>query len=570
MGIRDKFVGALAGFWMGARSLMESANNAEEAMVKSQEAPIQETASLADIQLSVDAMGWTDLTTALGSWNLDRDTVRKMVALSRIMYLVNPLIKRAVTVQELYVWGGGVKIKADDEDVDEIIRDFFTDRKNQRIIGNGDKGWPEREKDQRLDGNTFFVFFRNKSNGSARVRLLPFDQIQSIISNPDDAQEPWFYERHIPSKNGVEASRVLYPDVDYNPRTRAKPSSFKGIRILWDSPVLHVSTGGLSQMQFGIPELFSAMPWATAYKGILENFATILKAYSRLAMQISGLAGKKGVAAAKSKLNTAISTGNALDTNPPANTAAWATLAGDTKISAIKTAGHTTGPDEARALRSMLAAGSDLPEHFFGDSNLGNFATSSTLDRPTELKMVARQNMWLCVILHMCEKLKEWSAAAPLGKLHKAGFRAAVSRDDFGSGTNVIITSPNGKSLGVVIDFPNILERDVVDRVRAVVQAATLGGSQAEGIIPDRRYLFKLLVTAMGERNIEGLVEEFYPEPVRQGFIDPKDVAKDDKKAAQGKADLGQAALDQADAARKAALNKPKPSGSPLPGASNR
>ncbi len=560
MRIRDKIVGALTGYRMGGNSLTVAVNNAEETSLK-----INEAASLAEIELAVDAAGWTNLS-ADGRWEFSLDSIRKMVALSRVMSIVNPLIKRAVTVQELYVWGGGVKIKAEDDLVNEVIQDFFQSRKNQKVIG---KAWAEREREQRIDGNTFFIFWKNKANGAARVRLLPFSQISDIITNPEDSKEVWFYKREIPSKSGEPGHTSLYPDIDYNPPRRSRLSSIDKIRVSWDSPVLHVATGGMSTMRFGLPELFSAMPWARAYKGILENFATVLQAYARIAMQISGLGGRKGVAAAKSKLDTNISTAAFLDTNPPTNTASWATLAGDVKISPIKTAGHTTGPDEARALRSMVAAGSDVPEHFFGDSDLGNHATSSTLDRPTELKMVARQNMWMLIILHMCEKLKEWSALAPSGKLNKGGFKAALEKDDFDNTRVIVITPPDDKTLMVHVDFPNILERDVTDRVRAVVQATTLGGSTAEGIIPDRKYVAKLLLTALGENDVEVVLNILYPEEVRQGFIDPDNMTDDQKKAAQGKADIGKAALKQADAA-KAAANKPKPSGSPLPAVSNR
>lgn len=245
-------------------------------------------------------------------------------------------------------------------------------------------------------------------------------------------------------------------------------------------------------------------------------------------------------------------------------------LSGGAEVKPIKTAGSTTGPDEARALRSMVAAGSDTPEHFFGDSDVGNFATSSTLDRPTELKMIARQKMWVDVIECFCNKLIEWSAASVGGKLHKAGYRAEYVRDRFDGTSTVIITAPNGSTTVVNIEFPNILERDVTDRVRALVQAVTLGGSPAEGIFPDRKVVCRWLTEALGEQDAERITDLMYPVPVTQGFRDPADMAKDESLIAQGKKELGDAALQQA-AAAKVAANKPAPrSGSPASGASNK
>lgn len=572
--VQDKITGALVGYGVGGNALSLTAVAAEEAAIRessgisrSSEAlssrleQVMES-SLAEIELSFDDQGWRGMNGA-GLWNFQRATLRKMAALARIMYLINPLIKRAVTVQELYVWGRGVKIKAKSKDVNKVLDDFFKDPKNQAVIGDS---WTERERDQRIDGNSFFCFFRNRVNGRARVRVMPFDRVEDIVCNPEDAKETYFYL--ILPATGDSGTRsgepVYYPDINYTPKVR--PSTHTdGKPIDWDVQILHLKTGGLSTMKFGVPELLSVLNWATAYKKILENFATTIAAYARLAMQIVGLRGKDGVAAAKSKLNTGMTSGKKLDGNPPPNTASWALMSGGTEIKPIKTAGSTTGPDESRALRSMVAAGSDTPEHFFGDSDVGNFATSSTLDRPTELKMIARQDMWAGVILRVCNLLIEWSAVAPQGVLRSAGYKASRSINMFDKSWDVIITPPADQSIAVEVKFPNILERDVTDRVRSVVQAITLGGSPAEGIIPDRREACRLLMEALGMENYDELVDLLYSGSVIQGFIDPADRADDEHLTAQGRKELGDAALI---AAKQPKTPKAPPSGSPASGGS--
>jgi hypothetical protein len=216
----------------------------------------------------------------------------------------------------------------------------------------------------------------------------------------------------------------------------------------------------------------------------------------------------------------------------------------------------------------MVAAGSDTPEHFLGDSDIGNFATSSTLDRPTELKMVSRQDMWADVIKTFSTRLIERSALAPSGKLRKAGYKAEITRDPFDGSVIITVTPPEGGSIHVKVEFPNILERDVTDRVRSVVMAATLGGSPAEGIIPDRKVLCGLLMEALGEQEAEHLTELLYPESITQGFADPSDRVTDEHLIALGRKELGDAALKSASAAVTTA-NKPtpRPSGAPLGGA---
>lgn len=543
MRILDRMEGAWIGTSLGAESLSRITETTEQLAVK-----VAEAGGLAELELAMDDVGWREMASPYGRWNFSRQFLRKACATSRVMFLINPLIKRAVTVQELYVWGLGCTIKATHPEVNKVLQAFFTDPKNQSVIG---ESWPERERDQRIDGNTFFCFHRNKKNGTARVRLIPVDEVEDVYCNPEDAKEPWYYRRTpvLTDNQGeltpqLEKGGVYYPDIHYLPRT--KPTTLNGVKIDWTACVLHVKTGGLSTMKMGVPELYSALNWATAYKRILENFATILQAYARIAMKMSGLPGKSGIAAAKSKLNTGLSsiTAGRGDNNPPTNVASWMMQSGNVDVSPVKTANSTTGPDEARALRSMVAAGSDTPEHFFGDSDVGNFATSETLDRPTELKMISRQQMWRGIILEMCRNLVVWSAQAPSGTLREAGFGFKLDKDAFDGTQIATVAPPADADLHMDVTFPNILQREVTDRVRALVMAATLNGRPAEGIIPDRGFLFKLLMEALGEKDADYLMKTYYPDTVLQGFVDPERKLELDEKVA---------------AAKVTAANKPAP-----------
>lgn len=555
--VHDRLVGARIGLGMGGDALERSVEAVEESMVKAKE-------GLADLELMFEDIGWRDLTT--NKWDFSPAGLRKVMGLSRLMYLVNPLIHRAVTVQELYVFGLGFDIKAETDIVDEVLDDFFKDPKNQKTIGDA---WPEREREQRIDGNTYLAFFVNPANGSARVRVIPPEQIENIIFNPDDAQEPWYYKRYPgPVTNDapfgapsapVGTVPIYLPCIHYRPKRKVR--NIDGIKVDWDTQILHIKTGGLSIMKFGMPELFSALNWATAYKRILENFATILAAYARLAMKVTGLAGARGVAASKARLATGISSPSvSIDRNPPTNVASWANTSGNVDIQPVKTANSTTGPDEARALRSMVAAGSDTPEHFFGDSDVGNFATSETLDRPTELKMIARQNMWKAVMVAISRLLIQWSAQAPGGKLNAAGYVAREEADPFDGTRLVTVVAPADKSTKVTITFPTITERDVTERVRAVVNAITLNGRHAEGIVPSRKFAFKLLMIALGERDADALADKYYPDEVTQGFVDPSDEAENARMEAE-------ALKIRADAA-KVTAEKPVPKVTPSPASS--
>lgn len=492
----------------------------------------------ADLQLAADDVGWASLSSDLTQKLIARPILDQTTRLARIMYLLNPLIKRAVTVAELYVWGSGVSIKAEDSspEVQGVLDNFYNDPGNQCALGNTNS-WAEREREQRIEGNTFFMFFVNKRNGALRVRTTNIDEIQDIYCNPEDKNEPWFYLRTLP--NGQD--QKWYPDINYTPYHKGEGPDAHPID--WNVRVLHTKTGGLPGMKFGISELYSVLNWATAYKGILENFATILKAYAKIAWKLTGQKTAKGVAGSRTKFQTSITTGDETERNPPPNVASMMIASGNVDLAAVKTAGSTTGPDEARALRSMVAAGTDTPEHFFGDSDIGNFATSTTLDRPTELKMIARQQMWTTVIATINRVIITSSIKAPQGILKRAGYELEKSPNTFDGSDSVKFIAPANKSARVTIKFPAILERNVTDRVRAVVQAATLGGSPAEGIFPDRKLLFTMLLDALGEPNANYIAGQLYSEPVLQGWVNPADKLKNETVIANARAKTADAQM---------------------------
>jgi len=557
-------------------------NEAEAALMTAETLQMQADRlkeNLIDIELAYDALGWREFG-SLGekSWNFKRESLKKIMDLSRRMYLMNPLIRRAVEVQTLYIFAQGFTLKAKHPAVQEVIDDFFDNPKNQKAL-TSPLAWQQRSDEQQIVGNTFLCLVADEDSGQVRGRTIPVDQIVAIISDPNDSKCTWFYKRVWSDASGQSYCK-LYPDIEYTLGESEQAASIKTdtgetFEVEWGMPIYHLKTGGLADMQFGCPEYMSVFTWAIAYKTMLENWATIIQAYARMAMKVTGIQGKSGIAAAKSKLGTAVTTGNVRDTNPPDNTAAWFLASGKMDISAVKTAGATTSAEEGRPLRLMVAAGTGLPDTFFGDSDVGNFATSTTFDRPTELKMVSKQKMWMMVIEAIIRFVIISSARASSGRLNKLGATVEETTDPFDGTTSYRVIMPVNKddaggvvgepiSLFVEVAFPNILERNVTERVRAVVAAATLNGSPADGIIPDRRLVCELLLEALGLENVPEVMKALYPNgPETQGYVTPVDRLKVDQDEADAKKALGDAAMKQADAAE---INAKKPTPKPSAG----
>lgn len=471
---------------------------------------------MVELEMALEDAQWQRLTFNAEN-EFSRSGIERLVALSRVMYIKNPMIRRAVEVQCAYVWGLGVSFNAKHPLVQEVI-DRFTSSRQNKVEMFEMTAYMGKEQELQVTGNLFFVFFSSPVTGQVTIRTIPIEEMVDIITNPEDRKDPWFFKRSY-VKDGQTVD-VLHPSINYTPV--AKPKSRDGVRIAWDQPVYHVKTGGTQDMKFGMPEVYASLDWANAYKNFLEDWATIMRAYSRMAMKVSGLKGDRKIAAAKSQLNTSITSSGSIENNPSPTTAAWFFAGKGVEVSAIKTAGATTSAEEGRPLKLMTAAGVGIPDTFFGDANVGNFATAKTLDRPTELKFLTRQKMWAEVMSRIFEFVIQKDAEASSGMIKGATVKVEQDPvDKTRQVVTVILPNNDDKDWGktgvpinqmVVAEFPSILERNVTDRVRAVVNAITLFGKQLSSIIPNKRLCAKWLLQALGEPNPDKLVMELYPE----------------------------------------------------------
>lgn len=470
---------------------------------------------MAQLELALEDQEYRRLTWQ-ATQEFSRDGLREICELARVMWLKNPLIGRGVDVAANYVFGQGVNIHARAKPVDQVVQAFLADPRNRAEL-TSQQAMMIKDQELRVTANLFFVFFTQPVTGRVRVRTIPFDEIDDVIANPDDAKEAWFYRRTwttaaVDLTTGTSLTKTLtayYPDWRYRPKTKLK--SLGGQPVYWDTPVYHVKVNCLSDMRFGVSEIYAAIDWARAYKEFLEDWATIVRAYSRFAWQLTTKGGRAGVQAAKTKLASTLG-GAALggtETNPPPVTGSVFIGQADTKIEPLRTAGATTSAEDGRRLLLMVAAATGLPESFFGDVSVGSLATAKSLDRPTELKFKARQTLWAEIFTEILSYVIERSVRAPQGALQGT---ARVDDD-----TVIITLAPDpatGEPLdaSIDVDFPPILEHDPDARINSIVTAATLAGRPLAGTL-DMRTVARLLLTALGEDDVDALLTDLFPEP---------------------------------------------------------
>lgn len=461
---------------------------------------------ISELELALEDSGWTRM-----AGQTDRDFTRAAIETisrtARLYWLKNPLIKRAVYTQTAYVFGQGCEITAKDEAVGEVVDAFLKDPKNVAEFA-GHQARMLKETELQIESNLFFVFFVNQKTGAVRVRTIPQSEIRAIVTNPEDSKEPWYYLREWdePKKVGSderEHKKAYYPDFRYNDKKR-RPRILNGQPVMKEQ-VYHVKVNCLPDMAFGVSELYAALDWSRAYKEFLEDWATLVKALSRFAWKFVSKAGAKGVDAAKAKLEASASSSlsDPLVANLPPAAGSTLFMNDAVQFEPIPKTGATTSADDGRRLLLMVSAATGIFEHYFGDPNTGNLATARTMERPMELMFRDRQELWRDIFVDMCDYAIDQSIIAPSGDLS-----GTVSHNDYGER---IVEIEGDQDRSVQVSFPPLLEEDPKARIDAIVSATTMGGQEPAGTL-DLQTATRLLLTALGESDIEELMDTLFPE----------------------------------------------------------
>ncbi len=472
---------------------------------------------IAELEFGREDAAWEALTGSTSSVELSRDALRRIIRDSQASYLKNPLIDHGCTVVATYVFGQGVKV-AGSATTNDRTQAFVTDRGNRRTIF-GEKARLKADTQLSYEGNVFLALF-SAPKKVTQVRIIPTLQIVDgdIVTNPEDDSEPWLYKRHwsrreLDRRSGRVTSKPrvdYYPAVGYRPKSR--PATIgegqdKG-KVHWDTPVLHVSDGGLNGGRFGVPTTFSSLAWAKAVVRDLEDYATVRHSLARFAWQVMAKS-RNAANTAKSRLSTTITQDQPQEKNPPPVTGAtWIGTEGN-RLDPIRTAGAQPSPEEGRRVGLMVTAGMGIPETIlFGNADVGNLATAKSLDRPTELMMAARQGVWREAYVEL--------VAFDMSRALKDNLVAKRELDPAGDGR-----AKRATVLTPTVDFPAILERSVTERVSAIVEAATLGTGGMAGTMPDD-LLVRLLLVELGVEDIDEVIEELFP-PGTEGEPDDRD-----------------------------------------------
>jgi hypothetical protein len=474
--------------------------------------------SVSDLERQLLDPGWQQFV-AYAQQEFSAEGMVQLRAICRLFTLKNPLLKRGSALRSAYVWGQGVEITArangkergGEQDVQAIVAAFLADPGNQRSL-TGAEARDQLEHALFTDGEVFHACFTNPRTGRVQVRTLPADEIVEVICNPEDNAEPWFFRRRwvqmTYEANGSQRNELreeLYPAIDYRPAGVGRFRTYANLPIRWDAPVIQTTVNRPLHWHRGIPDAYAAIDWSRAYKTFLEDWATLMKSLARFAWKLTS----KGSARAQARQALAAAaprdsaTGRAFDVGGTAVTPV------DAVLEAIPKSGATIDADSGRPLAAMVAAALGVPvTMLLGDpGTTGARATAETLDKPTELEMGQRRELWTATLRRILTYVITEAVRAPQGPL-----KGTITRDPYTD--QDVVTLDGDTSLQIDIDWPDLTDTDVATIVKAIVEA------HGTGTVPPEQTL-RMVLTALKVRGVDELVEQMLDDDTGE-FIYPK------------------------------------------------
>lgn len=483
------------------------------------ETAVSAQGAFGDIELALQNVEWRREIN-LGWLEFSRWGIQQIILISRLYYIKNPLLRRAIDVVATYVFGRGVEVSSTDPDANEVLTDFFL--RNEKVFGQN--ALVEQMKRKCYDGNLFWAFFADKQDtGEVNVRLMDATEINDILSDPDDSESPWYFQRVWAEKTldlqaGKQVNRTRtawYPALGYDPLV--KPDNIDGNPVIWNVPIKHRKVGGVANWKFGCPIAYPALDWAKASRKFLEACATVKQALAQIAMTFTTKGGPAAIEGAKQQLQTTVNAqGQSLwDQNPtPVNASIFASGPG-TSLEAFKTTGAGGNPSEVKEFRNMVGICFGIPPTWLGDLETANLSTATTLDRPTELGFICKQEEWVEDLTCIAKYVLEVAKAAPSGKLSESKKRIVTLERKFNvRECHFYYEAPSSKAdddIEIRVNFPAIREGDLPQVVTAITTGMTLANKAGQVIGIDEKVGVRLLLEAFGVENSEEIVEEMYP-----------------------------------------------------------
>jgi hypothetical protein len=426
----------------------------------------------------------------------------------------DPLAGRAIQLIRDYTFGRGVSINAKDPRVQKVVKAFWDDPDNQ-VIASAAGQWELSERLQ-LAGEVFPIFFVNRFNGHVKMSIAEPEEINQVITDPDNKRKRLFYERRWARQPFDWQSRVLagprlrtdyVPDFGLDPPHNATrgQGAFKRIE--------HSTVGDgstficMHQIKInshgkrGVPLLLRVLPWVKAYKGFMEDRATLTLALATWAFRQKVSGNKSAVARLAQQWGTydvanRMGGAGAGNFNRERSEGAQTIIENENvTLDQLRTdSGASNAYQDGRMLRQQVGAGLGITEqNLTGDPSVANLASATQMEGP------------------MLKMFESWQQLFHDEFLYILNFVVAMAIEYGDLDPEEARLDANGYPMEfdptIEIDFPPIVTADLavfIGAISSLINAQAAAGQ--EYVAPDR--LARYILQAFGETDIDTALQE--------------------------------------------------------------
>ena len=342
-----------------------------------QQALEESYSQMAASMLSIEDEGWTKLGVDFNG--TDAFTLTQLHLLSKALIERtdgNPLLKRGLGLRTSYIFGRGVEMS----NVSSVrIKSLIEDPQNQAALFSSE-AMVINERSNFTSGQFFIL----GDNSSKKLQRIPLNEITGWVTDPDDAETIFFIRRSWSRKNidgNAQERHEWYPVDTY--------TGARSTRIIQGQPVNYAKTmfpfmvNKRAGNVWGVPDSFSAYPWAYAYNEYLKDGSRILKSLSMFAWQLKSKS-KTGATSAAATIAT------------PSTAGSTAILGADMELSALPRTSNSVDLGNGKPLAAMVASALEVSviALLSDPGTSGAYGVAQTLDMPTTKAMQSRQKLW--------------------------------------------------------------------------------------------------------------------------------------------------------------------------------
>ena len=481
-----------------------------EILTNSEHRKLQE--GIQELYRELENIGWVNINdTGSNSQEAAQESYEKMVKRSRLAFIKNPLVAQAVNLTTFYTFGAGIqkpKAAEGNTEVQDLINKFWDDPDNLLSLTSAEAQLKLSNKFQ-YDGE-IALMLQVDFDGSVYARVVDPLSIMAIVYSPTDNMRPLYYKRkvrgsveryeYVPDYQNGAAVMALAGDASHMEAQAELLKFGTGDQIRERAFIIHVKANNDVLDMRGVPEVWRALDWMNSNSKISGDMASFINAQSQYAWEkkIKGTRAQVASAAARIRQNP-----NQL--NNPSYQAGATIVANDgveNRPIALPSSSATVFETGIRRTLLMVCAAFGIMEHYFGDPQTGNLATTTAMELPMLKKFQAKQKLWESIFQAVLQFQLTTSVACTVPaslEYNDRRNRAKLSEaDDF-------------EDRMIDVDFPPIIDEDISKSAEAYSKA------KKEGLMPVETCR-RMFMASAGVNNIDEEMEKEFQEPAPNPF----------------------------------------------------